>query len=344
MAFDPYEEWLQIPDNRRPPGPFDLLGLSPGETDERRIRDATAARYERVRQFALGPRRNEANRILSELAQAMAALLDPASRDREASCDWQAASGAAQPGGGQRPTPEAFEVVTALPADEQNSVVATVRDMHPAMGVLADLVLPSWGEGEPKRIVARFEDGAGRRFGAPVLIDMSAVPEEPIVYLRFPGDKLRFVDEWWHRERPVLVRVCRRDRPATSRDLRWDSRDGLLTEPSAGGRVTRETVGVRSHGRFEQIIPAGTPLPHFHRRAFRTTRHNQTSIAVTATAQLGARLRTLGKVELAKIPPAPAGVPWIECTFRLDWDGRFTLTGRDPVSGSLKMSVSGRAD
>jgi hypothetical protein len=75
MAFDPYREWLKIPDGRRPPTDRDLLGLPPGETDAARIREAALKRYTDVRQYALGPRAEEANRLLAELGQATACLL-----------------------------------------------------------------------------------------------------------------------------------------------------------------------------------------------------------------------------------------------------------------------------
>lgn len=42
MTFDPYQEWLGIPPHRRPPTHYDLLGLSEGETDTERIRDAAS--------------------------------------------------------------------------------------------------------------------------------------------------------------------------------------------------------------------------------------------------------------------------------------------------------------
>jgi len=75
MAFDPYREWLEIPDGPRPPTDHDLLGLAAGETDAARIREAALKRYTDVRQYALGPRSEEANRLLAELGQATACLL-----------------------------------------------------------------------------------------------------------------------------------------------------------------------------------------------------------------------------------------------------------------------------
>ncbi len=78
MAFDPYWEWLQIPLDRRPPSPHDLLGLPHGETDEGRIGRAAVERYERVRPYATASDRSQAehaHRILEELAQAHVALV-----------------------------------------------------------------------------------------------------------------------------------------------------------------------------------------------------------------------------------------------------------------------------
>jgi len=75
MGFDPYHEWLNIPESRRPPTPHDLLGLKPGETDRQRIREAAKDRYDRIRQYTLGPDVEHANRILNELGDAVAALL-----------------------------------------------------------------------------------------------------------------------------------------------------------------------------------------------------------------------------------------------------------------------------
>ena len=40
MSFDPYRKWLGIPDNRRPPSYYELLGITAGESDEDVIRSA----------------------------------------------------------------------------------------------------------------------------------------------------------------------------------------------------------------------------------------------------------------------------------------------------------------
>ncbi|NQT15867.1 MAG: hypothetical protein HQ582_24135, partial [Planctomycetes bacterium] len=78
MKFDPYQEWLGIPPHRRPPTHYDLLGLSEGETDTERIRDAASQRYDHVKKYTLtGPLSVHANRILEELSRALKCLTDP---------------------------------------------------------------------------------------------------------------------------------------------------------------------------------------------------------------------------------------------------------------------------
>ena len=58
-----------------PPCDHELLGLSPDETDVRRIQKGAADRYQRVRRYTLGPQRVHALRILSELADALVRLI-----------------------------------------------------------------------------------------------------------------------------------------------------------------------------------------------------------------------------------------------------------------------------
>lgn len=75
--FDPYREWLGIPDGPRPPTPAQLLGVAAGERDARILEGAAAARAARVRAFQL-TRPHECTRLLSEIAQAFTEFLQPA--------------------------------------------------------------------------------------------------------------------------------------------------------------------------------------------------------------------------------------------------------------------------
>jgi hypothetical protein len=84
--FDPYRKWLGIPEESRPPTHYQLLGIAPGEQDPEVI-DAAAQRQSAfVRTFQEGEHAEEATRILGEIAEACAVLLDP---ERRAAYDRQ---------------------------------------------------------------------------------------------------------------------------------------------------------------------------------------------------------------------------------------------------------------
>jgi len=77
MGSDHYEQWLQIPPNRRPPDHYDLLGVPVNERDPERIEQCAASRYEHVRKYAGGPEGPKANELLNELSQALTCLKSP---------------------------------------------------------------------------------------------------------------------------------------------------------------------------------------------------------------------------------------------------------------------------
>ena len=78
MDFDPYETWLGIPADRRPPTYYDLLGLA-ARTSPTRRRSSKAAlrRMSKVRQHQIGPHSDLSQEILAELARARLILMDP---------------------------------------------------------------------------------------------------------------------------------------------------------------------------------------------------------------------------------------------------------------------------
>src|SRR5262245_36633612 len=78
--FDPYQQWLGIPYGQRPPTYYQLLGISPQETDGEVIKEAALRRTSHIRYFQLGPHAQECTGLLNEIAQARAVLLNPADR------------------------------------------------------------------------------------------------------------------------------------------------------------------------------------------------------------------------------------------------------------------------
>jgi WD40 repeat protein len=79
--FDPYDEWLQIPPDRRPPSHYDLLGVPENETDSGRIDEAATQRIQRVRARALGELGEYVTPLLNEISQALDCLTTSGSRE-----------------------------------------------------------------------------------------------------------------------------------------------------------------------------------------------------------------------------------------------------------------------
>ena len=80
MAADLYWEWLKVPADRRPPSPFDLLGLAPSADDPAEFEKAANQQVLRIKEQLDGPRAAEGAKLLQEIAQAKEMLLDPAKR------------------------------------------------------------------------------------------------------------------------------------------------------------------------------------------------------------------------------------------------------------------------
>jgi hypothetical protein len=80
-AFDPYHKWLGIPRGKRPVTHYQLLGISPTETDAEVIEDAAIRQSTHVRTYQLGQHAEVCQRILNEIAQARRVLLDPEKRN-----------------------------------------------------------------------------------------------------------------------------------------------------------------------------------------------------------------------------------------------------------------------
>lgn len=90
--FDPFVEWLAFPPGQPPANYYELLGLACFETDAGAIVRAADGIISRVRGIRPGPHLAEWQRLLDELTQAKACLLDPNSK-----AAYDAALGAPRP-------------------------------------------------------------------------------------------------------------------------------------------------------------------------------------------------------------------------------------------------------
>lgn len=78
--FDPYRKWLGIPEDRRPPTHYQLLGVQPDEQDREVIEAAVVRQSAYVRNFQVGKYAEHATRILNEISAARICLLDVVKR------------------------------------------------------------------------------------------------------------------------------------------------------------------------------------------------------------------------------------------------------------------------
>jgi molecular chaperone DnaK (HSP70) len=74
-------------------------------------------------------------------------------------------------------------------------------------------------------------------------------------------------------------------------------------------------------GSIVPILQRGISLPASKREVFTTYLERQTEVAIQLYGSAGAVWRPLARVEVAEIPPMPAGQPVLEVAFLLDEDG-----------------------
>src|SRR5262249_3537549 len=78
--FDPYRKWLDLASDQCPPTHYQLLGIAADEAVVEVIKEAALRQTARVRVFQTGPYAELCTRLLNEIAQARAVLLNPKSR------------------------------------------------------------------------------------------------------------------------------------------------------------------------------------------------------------------------------------------------------------------------
>ena len=128
--------------------------------------------------------------------------------------------------------------------------------------------------------------------------------------------------------------------------LSGDVKDVLLLD------VTPLSLGIETLGGvMTKLIDKNTTVPTKASQVFSTADDNQS--AVTVHVLQGERDRalgnkSLGKFDLADIPPAPRGVPQVEVTFDIDANGILNVSAKDKASGKQQSIVirasSGLAD
>ncbi len=119
--------------------------------------------------------------------------------------------------------------------------------------------------------------------------------------------------------------------------LSGDVKDVLLLD------VTPLSLGIETLGGvMTKLIEKNTTIPANAEQVFSTADDNQT--AVTIHVLQGERERavdnkSLGRFDLADIPPAPRGLPQIEVTFDIDANGILNVSAKDKATGKSQNIV-----
>ena len=122
--------------------------------------------------------------------------------------------------------------------------------------------------------------------------------------------------------------------------LKGEVKDVLLLD------VTPLSLGVETLGGVMTVlIPRNTTIPTSKKEVFSTAADSQTSVQIhvlQGEREFAKDNRTLDRLELAGIAPAPRGVPQIEVEFALDANGILNVSATDKGTGkSQKIEIRG---
>ena len=124
--------------------------------------------------------------------------------------------------------------------------------------------------------------------------------------------------------------------------LAGDVKDVLLLD------VTPLTLGIETMGGVATpLIEKNTTIPTKKSQVFSTAEDNQTAVTihvVQGERKQAIQNKSLGRFDLADIPPSPRGMPQIEVTFDLDANGILNVSAKDKATGkeqSIRITASG---
>ena len=119
--------------------------------------------------------------------------------------------------------------------------------------------------------------------------------------------------------------------------LAGDVKDVLLLD------VTPLSLGIETLGGvMTKLIDKNTTIPANAEQVFSTADDNQTAVTIhvlQGERERSADNKSLGRFDLADIPPAPRGLPQIEVTFDIDANGILNVSAKDKATGKSQTIV-----
>ena len=119
--------------------------------------------------------------------------------------------------------------------------------------------------------------------------------------------------------------------------LSGDVKDVLLLD------VTPLTLGIETMGGVATpLIEKNTTIPTKKSQVFSTADDNQGAVTIhvlQGERKQASQNKSLGRFDLADIPPAPRGVPQIEVTFDIDANGILHVSAKDKATGKHQSIV-----
>ena len=119
--------------------------------------------------------------------------------------------------------------------------------------------------------------------------------------------------------------------------LSGDVKDVLLLD------VTPLSLGIETLGGVMNVlIEKNTTIPAKKQQVYSTADDNQTAVTIhvlQGERKQAAQNKSLGRFDLADIPPAPRGVPQIEVSFDIDANGILNVSAKDKATGKEQSIV-----